>query len=136
MRVFSINGAFKCIGPDFVRDCRGNQLEGAPHPAGVADVQQDAPTLVLCLIAAECTLTATVDHVSECEEKYAKGELVGRHIPFVFNISQVDGLPARLPVAPGPEVERLASVDAYLVPVGATVRLGGDRALTHPRPIR
>jgi antirestriction protein ArdC len=73
----------------------------------------------------------------EREEPNAKGELVERHIPFwksftVFNIAQVDGLPARLPVAPRPEIERLASVDAYLAAVGATVRLGGDRAFYSP----
>jgi antirestriction protein ArdC len=73
----------------------------------------------------------------EREEKNAKGEPVERHIPFwksftVFNIAQVDGLSARLPVAPRPEIERLASVDAYLAAIGATVRLGGDRAFYSP----
>jgi antirestriction protein ArdC len=73
----------------------------------------------------------------EREEPNAKGELVERHIPFwksftVFNIAQVDGLPARLPVAPRPAIERLASVDAYLAAVGAIVRLGGDRAFYSP----
>jgi antirestriction protein ArdC len=73
----------------------------------------------------------------EREEKNAKGELIERHVPFwksfaVFNIAQVDGLPERLPVAPRPEIERLASVEAYLAAVGATVRLGGDRAFYSP----
>jgi antirestriction protein ArdC len=71
------------------------------------------------------------------EEKNAKGEIVEKRIPFwksftVFNIAQIDGLPARLPIAPRPEVERLASVEAYLAAVGATVRLGGDRAFYSP----
>jgi antirestriction protein ArdC len=83
----------------------------------------------------------------ERKEKNAKGELIERHVPFwksftVFNIAQVDGLPERLPVAPRPEIERLARVDAYLAAVGATVHLGGDRAyyspatdsITLPRP--
>jgi antirestriction protein ArdC len=73
----------------------------------------------------------------EREEPNAKGELVERHIRFwksftVFNIAQVEGLPERLPVPPRPEIERLASVDAYLAAVGATVRLGGDRAFYSP----
>ena len=55
----------------------------------------------------------------EREEPNAKGELVERRVPFwksftVFNIAQVDGLPARLPGAPKPEIDRLATVDAYL----------------------
>ena len=41
-------------------------------------------------------------------------------------------LRAPLPIAPRPEVERLASVEAYLAAVGATVRLGGDRAFYSP----
>ena len=73
----------------------------------------------------------------ERHAKNAKGEIVEQRIPFwksftVFNIAQVDGLPARLPITPRPEVERLASVDAYLAAVGATVRLGGDRAFYSP----
>jgi antirestriction protein ArdC len=73
----------------------------------------------------------------ERDAKNAKGEIVEKRIPFwksftVFNIAQIDGLPARLPIAPRPEVERLASVEAYLAAVGATVRLGGDRAFYSP----
>jgi antirestriction protein ArdC len=73
----------------------------------------------------------------ERDAKNAKGEIVEQRIPFwksftVFNIAQIDGLPARLPIAPRPEVERLASVEAYLAAVGATVRLGGDRAFYSP----
>jgi antirestriction protein ArdC len=83
----------------------------------------------------------------EREDKNAKGELVERRIPFwksftVFNVAQVDGLPARDLAPPKPQVERLANVDAYLDAVGATVHLGGDRAyyspatdsITLPRP--
>jgi antirestriction protein ArdC len=73
----------------------------------------------------------------ERAEPNAKGELVERRIPYwksftVFNIAQVGGLPERIPVAPRPEIERLASVEAYLAAVGATVRLGGDRAFYSP----
>jgi antirestriction protein ArdC len=73
----------------------------------------------------------------EREETNAKGELVDRKVPFwksftVFNVAQVDGLTPRLPIAPRPEVERLASVDAYLSAVGASIRIGGDRAFYSP----
>ena len=67
------------------------------------------------------------------EEENAKGEMTSRTIPFlksftVFNVAQIDGLPARAPMAPRPEAERLANVDAYLSAIGAVIHIGGDRA--------
>jgi antirestriction protein ArdC len=77
----------------------------------------------------------------EREEPNAKGELVERHIPFwksftVFNIAQVDGLPARLPVAPGRRSNGLrvsTHILLLLVQPSASVAIA---PFTHPRPIR
>jgi antirestriction protein ArdC len=77
----------------------------------------------------------------EREEKNAKCEIVEQRIPFwksftVFNIAQVDGLPARLPIAPRPEVERLANVKHISLRLAQPSASVAIAPFTHPRPIR
>lgn len=56
-----------------------------------------------------------------------------RAIPFlkaytVFNVAQIDGLPAREIPAARPEAERMMEVEAFLTDVGARYTEGGDSA--------
>ncbi|MGO9642648.1 MAG: ArdC family protein [Candidatus Acidiferrales bacterium] len=70
---------------------------------------------------------------SETDEK---GEETEREIPFmkgytVFNVEQVNGLPAHFysrPAAPLPHAERIASADRFFAATGITLRHGGARA--------
>ena len=69
-----------------------------------------------------------------------KGEDVEREIPFmkgytVFNVEQVDGLPAHYyaqPVNPLPLSERIEAADAFMKATGATIHHGGNAAFYAP----
>ncbi len=64
------------------------------------------------------------------------GEDVEREIPFmkgytVFNVEQIDGLPAHLTAAPSlapPMFERIAAAEQFVGNTGADIRHGGNRA--------
>ena len=69
-----------------------------------------------------------------------KGEDVEREIPFmkgytVFNVEQVDGLPAHYyaqPVNPLPLSERIEAADAFMKATGAAIHHGGNSAFYAP----
>jgi antirestriction protein ArdC len=69
-----------------------------------------------------------------------KGEDVEREIPFmkgytVFNVEQVDGLPAHYyaqPENPLPLSERIESADRFMTATGAEIRHGGNMAFYAP----
>ncbi len=73
-------------------------------------------------------------------EALAKGEESERDIPFlkgytVFNVEQIDGLPAHFlaPAAPRLDpVQRIDHAERFFAATGATVRHGGDRAFYAP----
>jgi antirestriction protein ArdC len=79
-----------------------------------------------------CTRTETND----------EGDDVERHIPFlksytVFNVEQIDGLPAPYHATPAPQGDPLpliASAEGFFAATGAVVRHGGDRAYYAPGP--
>jgi antirestriction protein ArdC len=50
----------------------------------------------------------------------------------VFNVAQVDGLPALSTVTPRPSFETLENVESFVDAVGADVRYGGDAAFYSP----
>ncbi len=81
------------------------------------------------------------DTFRKTERDQATGEELERTIPFlkaytVFNVAQVDGLPARFyPAAPAPRGEPIALADAaalFVANTGAVVRHGGNRAFYSP----
>lgn len=69
-----------------------------------------------------------------------KGDEHERSIPFmkgytVFNVEQVDGLPAHYyaqPAQPLPPVQRIEAADRFAAATGATIRHGGNRAFYAP----
>lgn len=69
-----------------------------------------------------------------------KGETVETEIPFmkgytVFNVEQIDGLPAQYypaPAEPLPVAERIAHAEAFLSKTGATIGHGGNQAFYAP----
>lgn len=63
-------------------------------------------------------------------EPVSRGRLVARTFT-VFAVEQADGLPSVAPVEVDP-VARLVDADRYFTAVGATVRVGGDRACYSP----
>src|ERR1022692_4478109 len=73
-------------------------------------------------------------------ETNSQGEDVEREIPFmkgytVFNVEQVDGLPAHYyaqPENPLPLSERIAHADAFITGTGATLQPGGNSAFYAP----
>jgi antirestriction protein ArdC len=73
-------------------------------------------------------------------ETNAEGQDVEREIPFmkgyiVFNVEQVEGLPAQYyaqPVNPLPLSERIEGVDAFMNNTGVTIRHGGNSAYYSP----
>ncbi len=73
-------------------------------------------------------------------ETNEQGEDVEREIPFmkgytVFNVEQVDGLPAHYyaqPENPLPLSERIAHADAFITGTGATIQHGGNSAFYAP----
>jgi len=77
---------------------------------------------------------------SRTETDEATGEATERDIPFlkgytVFNVEQIEGLPAHYyPAPPGPvnPEARIASAEAFFAATGATIRHGGDRAFYAP----
>lgn len=70
----------------------------------------------------------------------ATGEESEREIPFlkgytVFNVEQIEGLPAHFYGAPAPRIDpiqRIAHAEEFFVGTGAVVRHGGDRAFYSP----
>lgn len=73
-------------------------------------------------------------------EQDENGEEVEREIPFmkgytVFNVEQIDGLPADYyaqPTNPLPETERIEQADHFLAATAADIRHGGNRAYYSP----
>jgi antirestriction protein ArdC len=73
-------------------------------------------------------------------EKDDNGEDIEKKIPFmkgysVFNVEQVDGLPAHYyakPVNPLPLADRLDYAEKFLANTGAVIRHGGNRAFYSP----
>lgn len=73
-------------------------------------------------------------------ETNESGEDTEREIPFmrgytVFNVDQVDALPAHYyaqPVNPLPLSKRIESADRFMTATGATINHGGDRAFYSP----
>ena len=73
-------------------------------------------------------------------ETDSSGQDVEREIPFmkgytVFNVEQIDGLPAHFyaqPVTPLPLSDRLAHADQFVTATGAAIHLGGNQAYYSP----
>ena len=73
-------------------------------------------------------------------ETNEKGEAFEREIPFmkgytVFNVEQIDGLPAHYyaqPAQPLPAAQRIETAERFAVSTGAEVRHGGNRAFYAP----
>ncbi|MDS4055360.1 zincin-like metallopeptidase domain-containing protein [Accumulibacter sp.] len=69
-----------------------------------------------------------------------KGEEVERQIPFmkgytVFNVEQIDGLPAHYYAQPAPRLEplqRIEAAEAFFAATGADIHHGGNRAFYAP----
>ena len=88
------------------------------------------------------SLTVYADRIRKTEIDDATGEEAQREIPFmkgytVFNIEQIEGLPAHFyaPVAPRLDpVQRIDSAEAFFAATGADIRHGGNQAyytITH-----
>jgi antirestriction protein ArdC len=85
------------------------------------------------------SLVVYANSISKTETNEA-GEDIEREIPFmkgytVFNVEQVDGLPAHYyaqPVNPLPLSERIDAADAFMTATGATIQHGGNSAFYAP----
>jgi len=85
------------------------------------------------------SLIVYADRITRTEQD-GEGKDVEREIPFmkgytVFNVEQVDGLPAHFhakPADPRPEPERIAEAERFIGATGATVRHGGNMAYYAP----
>jgi len=85
------------------------------------------------------SLVVYANSISKTETNEA-GEDIEREIPFmkgytVFNVEQVDGLPAHYyaqPVNPLPLAERIDAADAFMTATGATIQHGGNSAFYAP----
>lgn len=82
------------------------------------------------------SLTVYADSITRKETDAATGEESANEIHFlkgytVFNVGQIDGLPAQYYPAPEPVLEavpRIARADAFFTATGATIRHGGNQA--------
>ena len=85
----------------------------------------------------EGSLVVYADKIVRTETDAATGEEAERAIPFmkgytVFNVQQIDGLPAHYYARPTPRTEtvpRIERAEAFFAATGATVRHGGTMAL-------
>jgi antirestriction protein ArdC len=85
------------------------------------------------------SLVVYANRITKTETNDA-GEDTEREIPFmkgytVFNVEQVDGLPAHYyaqPVNPLPLAERIEAADAFMTGTGATIHHGGNQAFYAP----
>jgi antirestriction protein ArdC len=85
------------------------------------------------------SLIVFADRITRTEQDEA-GKDVEREIPFmkgytVFNVEQIDGLPAQYhpkPADPLPEAERLLRADGFIAATGADIRHGGEMAFYAP----
>jgi antirestriction protein ArdC len=87
---------------------------------------------------------ATVVYASTFSKTEANenGEETERNIPFlkgytVFNVEQIDGLPAHYTAAHAPRLnagQRIEQAEAFFAATGADIRHGGDRAFYAPGP--
>ncbi len=81
------------------------------------------------------SLVVYADRITRTEEA-DNGELAEHTIPFlkgytVFNVEQIDGLPAQYAAPAAPKVDpvtRIAEADAFFTALHADIRHGGDRA--------
>jgi antirestriction protein ArdC len=84
------------------------------------------------------SLSVYADTFTRMEVDSASGEETETDIPFlkaytVFNVEQIDGLPAHYYPAPDPEpaccpLPRIARAEAFFAATGATIRQGGNQA--------
>jgi antirestriction protein ArdC len=82
------------------------------------------------------SLTVYADKITRKETDALSGEESETAIPFmkgytVFNVEQIDGLPAHYYPAPEPVLEtvpRIARADAFFAATGAAIRHGGNQA--------
>ena len=82
------------------------------------------------------SLTVYADSITRKETDALSGEESETAIPFmkgytVFNVEQIDGLPAHYYPAPEPALEtvpRIARADAFFAATGAAIRHGGNQA--------
>lgn len=82
------------------------------------------------------SLTVYADRITRTEKDAATGEESTSAIPFlkgytVFNVEQIDGLPAHYYPQPDPMPElapRITHAEAFFAATGATIRHGGNRA--------
>ncbi len=85
------------------------------------------------------SLVVYADRITRTETD-SDGQDVEREIPFmkgytVFNVEQIDGLPAHYyaqPVTPLPLSDRLAQADQFVTATGAAIHLGGNQAYYSP----
>jgi antirestriction protein ArdC len=82
------------------------------------------------------SLTVYADTITRTDEDAATGEDTAHEIYYmkgytVFNLAQIDGLPAHFYGTPAPRLEplpRIAHAEHFFAATGATIRHGGDRA--------
>jgi antirestriction protein ArdC len=85
---------------------------------------------------------ALVVYANSITKTGENGEDIEHEIPFmkgytVFNVEQIDGLPAHfytVPANPLPLADRIAATDAFMTATGATIGHGGSRAYYSPGP--
>lgn len=86
------------------------------------------------------SLVVYADRITKTETNDDKGEEAERQIAFmkgytVFNVEQIDGLPAHYTgraVAPSSALPRLEAAEAFFAATGADIRHGGNRAFYAP----
>lgn len=85
------------------------------------------------------SLVVYADRITKTETA-DNGEEIEREIPFmkgytVFNVEQIDGLPAHYyaqPVNPLPASQRIEAADRFVTSTGADIRHGGNQAFYSP----
>lgn len=88
------------------------------------------------------TAVAYADKLRRAETDETTGEQVEREIFFmkhytVFNVEQIDGLPAHFHATTAPQISehaKIAHAEAFFAAIAADVRHGGNRAFYAPQP--
>lgn len=86
------------------------------------------------------SLVVYANTITRTETDSGTGEETERDIPFmkgytVFNVAQVEGLPAQFHAAPAPvpgPPQRIARAETFIAATGAIIRHGGNRAFYSP----